>query len=219
MQILHHDSSLLAVCKPAGLPVLPEGWDKDAPFLTKLLEEQFGRVWVVHRIDKITSGVVLFALTAEAHRSLSIQFEKHEVRKIYHALVNGLPKWEEKFTKYPLRVNVGHRHRTVVDDRDGLHSETRFRLLEGYQAGALVEASPVTGRTHQIRVHASAMGHPLMGDVLYGAPTTSLIARPALHALSLFITHPETGKSLGFQADYPDDFRDALRSLKGVREV
>ncbi|MBI3165714.1 MAG: RluA family pseudouridine synthase [Chloroflexi bacterium] len=215
-QILFRDSSLAAVDKPAGLPVLPEGWDKDAPFLARLLEAEFGRVWVVHRIDKGTSGVVLFALTAEAHRSLSIQFERHEVRKTYHALVNGAPRWEEKTTKFPLRVNVGRRHRTVVDDRDGVDSETRFRLLERYQAGALVEASPVTGRTHQVRVHASAMGHPLMGDILYGAPITALIARPALHAHSLSVTHPETGKRLVFQADYPDDFRDARRGLQGV---
>lgn len=216
MQILHRDSSLLVINKPAGLPVLPEGWDKDAPFLVKMLEEQFGRVWVVHRIDKVTSGVILFALTAEAHRSLSIQFERHEVEKLYHALVNGAPTWEGKTVKFPLRVNVGRRHRTVVDDRDGIKAETRFRLLERYQAGALVEASPVTGRTHQVRVHASAMGHPLMGDILYGAPETKIIARPALHARSLSVTHPETGKSLGFQADYPDDFHDALKKLKGV---
>lgn len=219
MQILYQDSSVLAVDKPAGLPVQPEGWDKDAPFLVKLLEEQFGRVWVVHRIDKVTSGIVLFALTAPAHRALSIQFEKHEVNKVYHALVNGVPEWQEKVTKFPLRVNVGHRHRTVVDDRGGVRSETRFRLLERYQAGALVEASPVTGRTHQIRVHASAMGHPLLGDILYYAPQTEVIARPALHAYSLVIIHPETGKSLRVQADYPEDFHDALRNLKGVREV
>lgn len=215
MQILHRDSCLLVINKPAGLPVLPEGWDKDAPHLARLLEEQFGRVWVVHRIDKVTSGVILFALTAEAHRSVSIQFERHEVQKIYHALVNGLPKWEEKTARFPLRVNVGRRHRTVVDDRDGVKAETRFRLLERYRAGALVEASPVTGRTHQVRVHASAMGHPLMGDILYGAPESAVITRPALHAYSLSVTHPETGKSLGFQADYPDDFAAAMEILKG----
>ena len=217
MQILHRDSCLLVINKPAGLPVLPEGWDKDAPFLVKLLEEQFGRLWVVHRIDKVTSGVILFALTAEAHRSLSIQFERHEVQKIYHALVNGVPPWEEKTARFPLRVNVGRRHRTVVDDRDGVKAETRFRLLERYQSGALVEASPVTGRTHQVRVHASAMGHPLMGDILYNAPESTAIARPALHAYSLSVTHPETGKSLGFQADYADDFSAAIEISKGEK--
>lgn len=99
MDILFVDEHILIVNKPADLSVLPEGWEKDAPYLVKLLEEKYGKVWVVHRIDKITSGVIVFALTAEAHRSLNIQFEKHEVDKVYHALVNGLPKWDEKITK------------------------------------------------------------------------------------------------------------------------
>lgn len=215
MQILHEDPYVLVVNKPADLSVLPEGWEKDSTFLLKMLEEKYSKVWVVHRIDKITSGVIVFALTAGAHRSLNIQFEKHEVEKVYHALVNGIPKWEEKTTKFPLRVNVGHRHRTVVDDRHGVRSETRFKLLERYQAAALVEASPMTGRTHQIRVHAYALGYPLLGDVLYSAPETDFIARPALHARSLTFTHPETGKRVSFQADYPNDLQRAFGLLRG----
>ena len=214
MHILFADEHILIVNKPADLSVLPEGWEKDAPYLVRILEETYEKIWVVHRIDKITSGVIVFALTAEAHRSLNIQFEKHEVEKVYHALVNGLPKWEEKITKFPLRVNVGHKHRTMVDNRNGVRSETRFKLLERYQASALVEASPMTGRTHQIRVHAYALGHPLLGDILYSAPETDLITRPALHAYSLTLRHPETGKSLTFQADYPNDFMNALRLLR-----
>jgi RluA family pseudouridine synthase len=215
MHILFADEHILVVNKPADLSVLPEGWEKDAPHLVRLLEEKYEKIWVVHRIDKITSGVIVFALTAEAHRSLNIQFEKHEVEKTYHALVNGVPRWEQKVTKFPLRVNVGHRHRTVVDDRRGVRSETRFKLLERYQASALVEASPLTGRTHQIRVHAYALGYPLLGDILYSAPETGVIARPALHAFSLTFTHPETGKRLTFQADYPNDFQRALGLLRG----
>lgn len=215
MQIVYSDPHILVVNKPADLSVLPEGWDKSAPYLVQMLEEQFPKVWVVHRIDKVTSGMVVFALTAEAHRSLNIQFEKHDVEKEYHALVNGVPKWDEKLTKFPLRVNVGHKHRTMVDNRNGLRSETRFRLLERYQTAALVEASPLTGRTHQIRVHAYALGHPLLGDVLYSAPETDVIPRPALHAFSLAFTHPETGKRVAFQADYPNDFQAAVNLLRG----
>ena len=214
MQILHQDNSIVAVNKPAGLSVLAEGWDQNAPYLVKTLEEEFERVWTIHRIDKVTSGILLFALTAEAHRSLSIQFETHEVEKSYHALVNGIPNWDEKVTRFPLRVNVGHRHRTVVDDRNGVASETRFRLLERYQASALLEASPRTGRTHQIRVHAYALGHPLLGDVLYSAPESEVIARTALHANSLTFTHPETGKRMTLQADYPMDFVKAVELLR-----
>lgn len=215
MQIVYSDPHILIVNKPAELSVLPEGWDKTAPYLVQMLEKQFEKVWVVHRIDKVTSGIIVFALSAEAHRSLNIQFEKHEVEKTYHALLNGAPKWEEKVTKFPLRVNVGHKHRTVVDDRNGVRSETRFKILERWQASALVEAQPMTGRTHQIRVHAYALGHPLLGDVLYSAPETDVITRPALHAFSLTLTHPETGKRLTFQADYPSDFLAAVGLLRG----
>lgn len=223
INIVYQDSEILILNKPAGLSVLPEGWDKDTPYLVKMLEEKFSNpstgsgqgVWVVHRIDKVTSGIIIFALTAEAHRSLNIQFEKHQVEKTYHAILTGAPKWDEKTTKFPLRVNVGHKHRTMVDNKNGVRSETRFRILERYQASALAEALPMTGRTHQIRVHAYALGHPLLGDVLYSAPETEIIPRPALHAYSLKFTHPNTNESLTFQAEYPEDFRSAVNMLRG----
>ncbi|MBL8051362.1 MAG: RNA pseudouridine synthase [Anaerolineales bacterium] len=215
MQTLFVDEHILVINKPANLSVLPEGWDKDADYLVKMLEEKYQKIWVVHRIDKITSGIILFALNAEAHRSLNIQFEKHQVEKRYHAILNGIPKWEEKTTKFPLRVNVGHKHRTMVDDRNGVRAETKFKVEERYQVSTLVEAMPMTGRTHQIRVHAYALGHPLLGDVLYSAPQSNLIQRPALHAFSLTFTHPTSGKIVSFQADYADDFRKAIRLLQG----
>ena len=215
MEIVYFRDAVLAVNKPAGLSVLPEGWDKDAPYLVKMLEVELGRkIWVVHRIDKSTSGIVVFALTSESHRSLNIQFEKHQVEKKYHAIVNGVPKWDQKTTKFPLRVNVGHKHRTMVDGRKGIRSETRFKILERWQESALVEAMPMTGRTHQIRVHAYALGHSLMGDVLYSAPETKVISRPALHARSLKLTHPNTNEILTFQAGYPDDFQAAVSALR-----
>ena len=217
MQIIHQDDQILIINKPANLPVLPDGWDKEAPYLVKLLEEQYEKVWVVHRIDKITSGIIIFALTAEAHRSLNIQFEKHLVEKTYHAILNGSPKWLDKITKFPLRANVGSKHRTIVDNRNGVRSETRFRLLKQNQLAALAEAMPMTGRTHQIRVHAYALGYPLLGDILYSAPETDIISRAALHAYSLSFDHPTTGERLTFTAPYPADFQKALRSLKLAR--
>ena len=213
MDIIFQDKFVLILNKPAGIPVLPDGWDKNAPYLVKALEEKYGKIFVIHRLDKITSGVMVFARDAESHRALNMQFENHEVEKIYHAIVEGNPKWEEKVANHPLRVNVGHKHRTAVDDRNGKPSETRFRLRKLYQAAALIEAMPKTGRTHQVRVHAKAVGYPLVGDVLYGAAESRVIARPALHALSLTFTHPITNERLTFTAEYPQDFDTALKLL------
>jgi RluA family pseudouridine synthase len=213
MNIIYHDIHILILDKPAGIPVLPDGWEEDAPYLVKMLEEEFGKVFIVHRLDKVTSGAMVFARDAESHRALNIQFENHEAEKVYHAIVEGIPRWEEKVARHPLRVNVGHKHRTVVDDRNGKPSETRFKLLRRGQAYSWVEALPTTGRTHQVRVHAYAVGHPLAGDLLYGASETKIISRPALHAYSLTFTHPATNERVAFTAEHPQDFDTALKLL------
>ncbi len=211
MNILYTDEYLLVIDKPAGLPVLPDGWEPDAPYLLKLLEEENGKLWVVHRLDKVTSGVMLFARNAEAHRALSLQFEGHQIEKIYHALVNGQPKWKDHIARHPLRANVGHKHRTAVDNHSGKPAETEFKVLKRFIDQTLLEARPRTGRTHQIRVHAYALGHPLVGDTLYSAPPTDWIERPALHAKTLHVTHPSRGERLTFEAPYPEDFASALQ--------
>ena len=214
MKILYEDSLLLVVEKPAGLPVLPDGWEQDSQYLVRLLEEQYKKIWIVHRLDKITSGVMVFARDAETHRALNIQFETHEARKTYHAILEGKPKWEEKIVKYPLRANVGHKHRTVVDDKNGKPSETYFRVIKRLEEAVLVEAKPMTGRTHQIRVHAYALGHPLVEDVLYGARDQYGLSRPMLHAQTLSFVHPATNERVKFSAPHPADFEEALERLK-----
>jgi RluA family pseudouridine synthase len=205
IDIIHTDNSIIVLNKPAGLPVLPDGWEPDAPYLVKMLEEDHGKIWVVHRLDKVTSGVIVFARTAEAHRELNRQFERHEVEKVYQAFVEGIPAWDEHIARHMLRTNVGHKHRTMVDHKRGRNSETHFKVLKRGQTGALLEAHPKTGRTHQIRVHLSALGFPILGDVLYGAQETDLITRPALHALSLTFTHPNSGERVTYSAPLPND--------------
>lgn len=213
MNILYSDDAILLLDKPAGLSVLPDGWEKDSNYLVKMLEAQFGKIFIVHRLDKTTSGIMVFARTAEAHRNLNIQFETHDAKKIYRAIATDNPNWNEKIAKHPLRVNVGHKHRTMVDDKNGKPSETRFKVLKRYPDYVLLEAELMTGRTHQIRVHAYALGHPLLGDILYSAPETNLIARPALHAYSLAFTHPTTREKVSFTAAYPLDFEAALKNI------
>ena len=214
MNILYSDEAIIVLDKPAGIPVLPDGWEKNSSYLVKLLEEQFGKIYIVHRLDKTTSGIMVFARTAEAHRNLNIQFETHEAKKIYRAIAEGNPNWNEKIAKYPLRVNVGHKHRTMVDDKNGKPSETRFKIIKRYPDHALLEAELMTGRTHQIRVHAYALGHPLLGDVLYSAPETKIIARPALHAYSLTFMHPTTNERISFTVPYPAEFETALTNIE-----
>ena len=213
MKIIYEDARLIVVDKPAGLSVLPDGWEKDSEYLVKMLEERYGRIFIVHRLDKITSGVMVFARDAETHRALNIQFENHDAQKTYHAILEGNPKWEEKVAKHPLRANVGHKHRTMVDDKNGKPSETRFRVIKRYPESALVEAKPMTGRTHQIRVHAYALGHPLVEDVLYGARDGYGFPHPMLHAQSLSFIHPATNEKVKFSAPHPADFEDALKNL------
>ena len=213
MKTIYEDQFLLMIDKPAGLPVLPDGWEKNSAYLVRMLEEQFGKIFIVHRLDKITSGVMVFARDAETHRALNFQFETHEAQKIYHAIVEGNPKWEEKTVKYPLRANVGHKHRTVVDNKNGKPSETRFRVIKRYAEAALAEAKPLTGRTHQIRVHAYALGHPLVEDVLYGARDQYGIGRPMLHAQSLSFIHPSSNERVKYSAPRPADFEEALKII------
>jgi len=153
INILYTDTSLLVINKPAGLSVLPDGWEPNEPYLVRDLTEEFGRLWVVHRLDKVTSGVMVLARTAEAHRTLNLQFERHETHKVYHALINGTPAWNEHTARHKLRVNVGHSHRTVVDHAKGRPAETAFHLLQRGKTVSLLEARPATGRTHQISVH------------------------------------------------------------------
>ena len=213
MDIIHKDNDILVVNKPAGLPVLPDGWNKDAPYLVKMLEEEYNKIYIVHRLDKITSGVMVIARTVEAHGALNIQFENREMDKVYHAIVEGEPNWNEKIAKFPLRADVGKKHRTAVDNKNGKPSETRFRVMKRYQDAALVEAKPMTGRTHQIRVHAYALGHPLLGDILYNGLATNIITRTALHSYSLAFSHPMTNEQMIFKSEHPQDFASALELL------
>ena len=189
--IIYSDNSLLVVNKPAGLRTIPDGYDPTLPHLSGSLTPEYGRVWTVHRLDKDTSGVIVFARSAESHRSLNAQFSARETRKEYHALVVGLPAWDEQQINLRLRVNGDRRHRTVVDAWRGKPATTSFTVLARYPAYslALISAQPHTGYTHQIRAHLAAIQFPVLADALYRAqlpfditPPPLPITRTALHA-------------------------------------
>jgi len=237
MDILYQDEALLVVNKPAGLSTLPDGYNPSLPHVKSLLEQQAGRLWIVHRLDKETSGVLLLARSAEAHRALNTQFEQHQVSKTYHALVTGNPEWQEQTINLPLRPNGDRSHRTVIDHDAGKPALTQLKVLECFSHYCLVEAAPETGRTHQIRVHLSSVGLYIVGDKLYADRNRDIPAELAsqplndvglikiptvgmgLHARSLEITHPISRQRLKFEAAYPDWLEDVLQLLRTTSQT
>jgi len=214
-EILFADEALLVVNKPAGLLSLPDGYDLGKPHLRRVLEPVYKRLWIVHRLDKDTTGVIILARNSQAHRNLNQQFSDQQVDKKYHAVVCGIPQWNEKTVEAPLRTNVGRRKRTVVDHHQGKPAITEFKVLARYQEYALVEAKPKTGRTHQIRVHLYYLEFPVLADPLYGKnQITTMINRLALHAKSLTVKHPITGAKMQFKAQYPKDLDLSLMKIR-----
>ena len=234
IQVLFCDPALLVVNKPAGLATLPDGYNPSLPHIKSLLEAQYGRLWIVHRLDKETSGVLLLARSAQAHRSLNTQFAKHLVSKVYLCLVRGDIAWIKKTVDLPLRPNGDRRHRTVVETQAGKPAVTHFKVLENLGPYCFLEAIPETGRTHQIRAHLAAIGLSIVGDKLYTPPGLHLpgaasaasaqenhhafntASSMALHAYSLEISHPLSGERMKFIAPYPAGLTSLLEQLRSV---
>jgi tRNA pseudouridine32 synthase/23S rRNA pseudouridine746 synthase len=225
--VLLADDHLLAVDKPAGRLVIP-GRGTGERSLREELEELHGRLWVVHRLDRGTTGVLLFARTAEAHRALNLAFDRGEPAKRYLALVRGAPPAERRIDLAIAPARRGRMRPARPGDARGKPSATRVRLVEAFPprpwaggALALVEALPETGRTHQIRVHLAAEGLPLAVDPDYGddAPLRGpdgavLVARTPLHAARLEVTHPADGRPLAIEAPLPEDMAAAIEALR-----
>jgi RluA family pseudouridine synthase len=169
--VVYEDSRIIVVNKAAGIAVAADRWDENRERLDRLVADSLGggRLWIVHRIDRDTSGLVLFARDAESHRSLSLAFEERRVEKRYITVVHGRPDWKETSCDLPLVPNGNKRGLTIIDKYQGKKSLTLFRFLGGVGNYAVLEAEPRTGRTHQIRVHLAALGHPIVCDPLYGS--------------------------------------------------
>ncbi len=226
--VLLEDEHLLAVDKPAGRIVIP-GRGGGEPSLRREIESARGKLWVVHRLDRGTSGVLLLARTAQAHRRLNLAFDRREVEKRYLALVRGRPP-EAFAVDLPLApARRGRTRAARAGDPRARPAATRFRVLErfpGSPAGdlALLEAEPQTGRTHQIRVHLAAAGFPLAVDPDYGeagplrGPAGEvLVDRTPLHAARLRLRHPATGAPVEIEAPLPADLRRSLDALRALR--
>ncbi len=202
---LHYqDEHLVLAEKPSLLLSVPgRGPDKQDSVVSRLAET-FPGIREVHRLDWETSGLLLLARSAEAHRELSRQFREREVEKHYVAVVFGEMEAEEGEVNLPLRCDWPNRPRQMVDPDEGKPSLTRWRLLEKGNGRSRVELTPVTGRSHQLRVHMLSLGHPILGDPLYAHPEALAMAeRLLLHAEVLAFSHPADGRRMAFHSRVP----------------
>lgn len=206
LDYLHADATLVVVSKPSGLLSVPgRGADK-ADCLVDRVRADFPDALTVHRLDLETSGLIVLARTREAHRDLSIQFERRAVAKRYLAVVDGLVANAAVEIDLPLITDWPNRPLQKVDFELGKPSLTRYRVLDRDRAGdrSRVELEPVTGRSHQLRVHLMSIGHPILGDPLYGGQQArGKAGRLLLHASSLAFRHPESGVDLRFSSPAP----------------
>jgi 23S rRNA pseudouridine1911/1915/1917 synthase len=226
LNIIYEDPYILVIDKPAGMVVHPATGNRQGTLVNTLLfhcRDLSGiggvlRPGIVHRLDKHTSGLLLVAKSDAAHRGLALQFKQHQVRKIYNALVYGDPKEEEGIIDEPVGRHPTDRKKMSTKSRRGKDAVTCWRVLERYGIATLLEVDLKTGRTHQIRVHLTAAGYPLVGDNVYGslkranAVTHPLLRsklkemnRQALHAGQISFSHPVTGETLSFSSPLPDD--------------
>lgn len=201
------DDALIVVDKPAGLLTVPGRGPEKADCLLSRVRSAYPEAMIVHRLDMATSGLVVMARTPDMQRVLSMRFEARAVEKTYVALVDG--EWAAGTTgeiDLPLRTDWPNRPRQIVDPLQGRPSLTRFRVLssDAGRAVSRVELSPVTGRSHQLRVHLQAVGHPILGDDLYGAdPSRRADSRLMLHATRIAFVHPVTGEQVRVSSPAP----------------
>lgn len=199
--IVHADAAILVVDKPAGLLSVPGRGEEKADCLPSRLSGEFGQVMVVHRLDMETSGLMVLARTAEAHRALSMQFEARGVGKAYVARVGGEMVGVSGEVDLPLINDWPQRPLQKVCHDTGKPSLTRWRVIARGGGETRVLLHPQTGRTHQLRVHMAALGHPILGDTLYGDPAG--FDRLMLHAGQLRFSHPVSGERIGFRSATP----------------
>jgi len=236
--VLFEDDAVIAFDKPSGLLIAPDRWDKSREKLMDLVHAKMGEgVANVHRIDADTSGLVLCAKTKPALDFLSGQFQSKSVAKIYHALVVGLPAMDEYTVDFVLKEDDAKPGRMCVVKKHGKASVTEFTVRDrfprpaGRASFACLECRPLTGRTHQIRVHLAASGTPILNDPFYGDETRLLLSdlkrgykgrlderplidRLALHAGSLTFTHPLTREKITVVSPLPKEFDVALKYLR-----
>src|SRR5687767_8849583 len=231
LEVVFEDDHLIVLDKPAGMVVHPAAGNFDGTLVNALLHHCAGRLsgiggvarpGIVHRIDKDTSGLIVAAKTDVAHEGLSAQFARHSIDRRYQAIVAGVPNPPAGSVDAPLaRSSTNRQKMAIVMEGRGKRAVTHYRLLRAFRDASLVECRLETGRTHQVRVHMASIGHPLLGDPVYGRNRNAHrellkrlgFARQALHAAELGFLHPVSKENLSFKSAVPSDMQELLSAL------
>ena len=221
LEILYEDDDLAVVVKPCGMVVHPAAGNEDGTLVNALLfhlKNLSGiggavRPGIVHRLDKDTSGLLLVAKNDATHAALSDALKARTIHKTYRAIARGAFKEPTGVVEAPIGRSPKDRKKMAIVP-DGRYARTEYRVLEPLRGATLVDVNLVTGRTHQIRVHFASIGHPLLGDPLYGGKNQPPVGRLMLHARRIEFTHPTTGQPMVFEAPEPPEFLQEVEKLR-----
>jgi len=212
--ILYVDDHLIMVNKPSGMLSVPgRGENKQACLITHI-QTRYPEALIVHRLDMDTSGLMVLARNKESHRHLSRQFQERQTKKAYMAVCSGVPSITQGKTSLPMRCDWERRPLQMVDFKQGKYAETHWQIIEQYQETFMVKLSPITGRSHQLRLHMKSLGYPILGDNLYADPISlNLMPRLMLHAELLGFTHPSSLKPMLFNCPAKFDVTTLQKDL------
>lgn len=226
LDIVYEDDSVLVVNKPKGMVVHPSAGHAAGTLVNGLMfhcQERLSgingvlRPGIVHRIDRDTTGLLIVCKNDQAHHCIAAQLKEHTITRRYHALVKGRFQEEEGVVDAPIGRNPSNRLKMAVNEQNGKRAVTHYRVLEQFASCAYVECRLETGRTHQIRVHMSSIGHPLIGDTVYGGPAVKNVQGQMLHAKVIGFIHPVTGEYMEFDSELPLYFQEMLEKLQHGR--
>lgn len=232
--IIEEDEDYVFINKYSGLLSIPDRFNKELPNLYTMLKEKYGNIYIIHRLDKDTSGIICFGKNSEAHRDLNIKFDKGEVKKTYIALVEGKFIKKEGIINLPIAPSKFKKGRMIVDKRYGKKCITFYEVKEEFKNYSLLYITPETGRTHQIRVHLSYISHPVIMDTIYnqnpepvflsnikqdykfkiGEEEKPLLERLALHSKELEFFHFRKQRMIKIEAPLHKDFEITLKNLR-----
>ncbi len=202
--VVYRDERLLVVEKPSGLLSVPGRGPQLADCVSARIQAEVPAALVVHRLDRDTSGLMVMACDLAAQRELSRQFASREVEKLYIAIVSGAPSESQGTIDLPMRKDFDHPPRHMIDLAEGRPAQTLWRMIERDSAHSRWELRPLTGRSHQIRLHLATLGHPILGDNLYAPPDVrAMSARLLLHAAGLWLNHPDDGRRMSWTSACP----------------